>query len=548
MNFLLRSAGLRCPIGTSQVVERLRMHASLLCGHPQSTAASPAGANSPPQQARRLSSSGQGKRPLIKREGFGSFHSADIEVLIREPDSVFRPPEVYFEMASEHIDTTVDTKQAMKERFGGSMKRKQTFHISEDWTFINHGAFGGSLRCLQSEANAWSILCEQQPLLFFDRYLLPLVAHSLRVLSKYLGCPPDELMPLPNVTAGLNSIISSVPLESGDEVLCTSLTYGSTKKMLKQMCDASSGAMYKEVHLPLPVGAPEDILRRTEKLLSEKTKLVIIDQITSNTALHLPVIELCELVRRKAPNAFIVVDAAHSIFSQHVDIYQTSPPSSSSSSTATSTSSAFPSSSLQETSHLPTSKNIASCADVWISNCHKWLSCPKGAAVMWISPRVAGLLRPAIITHGFSPNSNNSSNNSSVLIDGSNYKGLSKGLGRFSDKDRILSAYAWDGCRNYSAFLTIPSALRFWGRFDDSKAKESSSSSNKIYNNNSDNSSSIISTSRNFTAIDDAAAAVRGSTNCRAYCSTLIEHAVGSMRQAWGLDDDALFPHASLTR
>lgn len=38
------------------------------------------------------------------------------------------------------------------------------------WTFINHGAFGGALRCATLEAEAWRRRCEAQPLLFLDRW------------------------------------------------------------------------------------------------------------------------------------------------------------------------------------------------------------------------------------------------------------------------------------------------------------------------------------------------------------------------------------------
>ena len=65
--------------------------------------------------------------------------------------------------------------------------------------------------------------------------------------------------------------------------------------------------------------------------------------------------------------------------------------------------------------------------DYWITNGHKWLCTPKGCAFIWISPRMNTYTRPIIISHGFSPNNSSSP---------------------FTDKKKLLSSFAWDGCRD----------------------------------------------------------------------------------------------------
>ncbi len=380
------------------------------------------------------------------REGFGSFHSEDIETLVRRSFSEYKAPEILREIRER---TAIRTPVVRASDFGNKLKGGNLFHIDKNWTFINHGAFGGALVPLQDEANAWSVLCEQQPLKFFDRHLLPMVAHSLRSLSELLRCPAEELMPLPNVTSGLNAVLSSVPISPGDEVVCLSLTYGSTKKMLKQVCAAKKG-VYREVHIPLPVQSEEDIINRTAKLLNGKTKLVVIDQITSNTAVCLPLAKLSKLIRDQSSNAVILVDAAHSIFAQDISIY--------------------PQSNSKE------GLFIKDVADFWISNCHKWLSTSKGAAVMWISPEVRHIVRPAIITHGFDA--------SPLRSDQRFVNSADISMGQFANPNRVLSAFSWDGCRNYSAFLTIPSALQFWSSITEPNDLHGSLSICRMFMNN----------------------------------------------------------------
>ena len=56
-------------------------------------------------------------------------------------------------------------------------------------------------------------------------------------------------------------------------------------------------------------------------------------------------------------------------------------------------------------------------------------------------------LRPAIISHGYVSNENDV-----------------RSPGNYSAHGKMLSGYSWDGCRDYSALLTAPSAISLWGR------------------------------------------------------------------------------------
>ena len=53
--------------------------------------------------------------------------------------------------------------------------------------------------------------------------------------------------------------------------------------------------------------------------ITSNTKIVIIDQITSNTALNLPILELSKI--GKNAGATVIIDAAHALFAQDIAIY-----------------------------------------------------------------------------------------------------------------------------------------------------------------------------------------------------------------------------------
>jgi isopenicillin-N epimerase len=249
------------------------------------------------------------------------------------------------------------------------------------------------------------------------------------------------------VTSGLNSVINSVPLAPGDEVLCLSVTYGSTKKILKDAC-SRSGATMKIAQVPLPIESDESVLRAVSSQLTARTRLVVLDQITSNTALVLPIARLSALCRESG--AIVLVDAAHSMFATDCAIYKktynkgTESGNQSVDSHKCSSSRADPAVAVHAEPEGPA---ISSFADVWITNAHKWMCAPKGAAFMWISPRMAGKLRPSVVSHGYAPNDSETDH---------------QAVGRYAARDKLLSSYAWDGCRDYAALLTMPTIIDFW--------------------------------------------------------------------------------------
>lgn len=193
-------------------------------------------------------------------------------------------------------------------------------------------------------------------------------------------------------------------MKKGDEVVCLSLTYGSTKKILKAACERT-GATLIIVEVSLPVTSPHDVISRLQSVLGGATKLVVLDQVTSNTAMVLPIADL-SLISREV-GATVVIDAAHALFSQDCSMYTANQRVHSTRllsllSLKGDNNSQTQSGSSQDSS---TSKmvSIADIADVWITNAHKWMCSPKGCAFMWVSPSMSQTLQPSIISHGYIP-------------------------------------------------------------------------------------------------------------------------------------------------
>lgn len=109
-------------------------------------------------------------------QGFGSFHSGNVEDMIADPS--WEPPA----NPCERVADVAALAAAAAAPFGAAMRPHFLIDFAA-WTFLNHGAFGGVLACAHREAEAWRVRCEAQPLAFLDRELFPQVGEVPTTLS-----------------------------------------------------------------------------------------------------------------------------------------------------------------------------------------------------------------------------------------------------------------------------------------------------------------------------------------------------------------------------
>lgn len=289
--------------------------------------------------------------------GFGSFHSDNVEELIRIPSSQYSPP--------ARPVPFVDVRDLSQQTHLGTQDIKKLFQIDfKNWDFINHGAFGASLLPASIYASSWRDFQEQQPLRFFDRVLLPEVIDVYRTMASWIGASPLNIAILQNVTTALNTIVKSesVQWQQEDEIVTLNIGYGAVKTLLKTLCRAR-GSTYREIQLEFPLSS-DSILEKVVNGVSDKTKFLLIDHVTSNTAIKLPIEQIAQACSNRG--IVVAVDGAHSLL------------------------------------NLPLNCNqLESCGvDYFTTNTHKWLCSPKGAGILWVSERARSRLQPLVLSHG----------------------------------------------------------------------------------------------------------------------------------------------------
>jgi isopenicillin-N epimerase len=238
---------------------------------------------------------------------------------------------------------------------------RDEFLLDPSVTFLNHGSFGACPRAVFERYQEWQLELERQPVLFLARRLEELLAEARAALGGYVGADPDDLVFVPNPTAGLNVAARAIGLHSGDEVLSTDLEYGALDLTWGHICK-ELGARYVRTPIRLPVESAAEIVDAVWSGVGPHTRVLFLSHHTSGTALTLPVKELCRRAQERGIRT--IVDGAHT------------------------------------PGHLPLDLRALD-VDYYAGTCHKWLCAPKGAGFLYVRRELQGDIHPLVISWGY---------------------------------------------------------------------------------------------------------------------------------------------------
>lgn len=225
--------------------------------------------------------------------------------------------------------------------------------------FLNHGSYGATPKPVLAAQQRWRALIEAEPVDFFSRRLPGFLRAAAARLGSYLGVPGEDVVFVDNATAGANAVLQSITLKPGDRVMIHAQTYGAVRNAVLHWA-GRAGAEVDVVPVPFPWRG-EDLVAPFRAALTDRTRLVILDHITSPTAMIYPVAEIIAAI---APVP-VLVDGAHAPGQIDLDLGRLG-------------------------------------ATWYTGNAHKWLCAPKGAAFLWAAPAAQAMLHPTIISHGWS--------------------------------------------------------------------------------------------------------------------------------------------------
>jgi isopenicillin-N epimerase len=228
-------------------------------------------------------------------------------------------------------------------------------------TYLNHGSFGACPRAVLEAQSALRLTMEREPVDFLDGTLPARLDAARCELAEFLGSDAEDLVFVTNATGAVNAVLRSLAFDATDELLLTNHTYAACRKAAEFVA-ARTGARIVVAHLPFPLCSEEEIVAAVLACVSPRTRLALLDHITSPTALVLPIARLVGELRARGIET--LVDGAHAPGMVPL--------------------------------HLATLG-----AAYYTGNAHKWLCAPKGAAFLHVRRDRHADIHPLVISHGY---------------------------------------------------------------------------------------------------------------------------------------------------
>lgn len=242
--------------------------------------------------------------------------------------------------------------------------------LDPEVTYLNHGTVGAVPRKVLAVQQAIRDEIERQPSKFLLREIYQLVGVPRRgptrlrraaaEVAAFLGGRGEDLVFVDNATAAVNVVLRSLALQPGDQILITDHTYQTTGSFAGFIA-AQYGAEVRTVRVPYPRYDPARLVAEVDAALGPRTRIAVLDHITSESALVFPLAELAACCRAKGVP--VLADGAHGPGMLPIDV---------------------------------TGLGV----DWYAGNFHKWAHAPRSCGILWAPPDGQAGLHPPVLSWG----------------------------------------------------------------------------------------------------------------------------------------------------
>ncbi len=226
--------------------------------------------------------------------------------------------------------------------------------------FLNHGSFGACPIAVLEKQQQYRQRMERQPLQFLGVDIEPLLDDAREALAAFVGAAAEDLVFVPNATTGVNAVLRSLTFQPGAELLTTNHEYNACRNALNYIAERQ-GLKVVVADIPFPLTSSSQILEAVVNQISSRTRLALLDHVTSQTGVVFPLAELIQEFNQRGIETLI--DGAHAPGMVPLNLRELD-------------------------------------ATYYTGNCHKWLCSPKGAAFLVVRRDRQPEIHPLTISHG----------------------------------------------------------------------------------------------------------------------------------------------------
>jgi len=226
--------------------------------------------------------------------------------------------------------------------------------LDPDVLFLNHGSFGACPAVIQNKRFRLLEELESNPVDFFLRKYPELLFEQWRRIEEFCRAEPGSIVFVENATEGVNTVLRSLHFEPGDQLLTTTQEYFSSRNALYSTA-LRSGAELVEAVVPFPVSDEDSVVNSVIDRVTERTKLVLLDHISSPTGMIFPIERIVSELTNRGIDTLI--DGAHGPGMVPLNLAELG-------------------------------------AAYYTGNCHKWLCTPKSVALFYVRPDRQSLIHP----------------------------------------------------------------------------------------------------------------------------------------------------------
>lgn len=234
------------------------------------------------------------------------------------------------------------------------------FPLDPQTDFLNHGSFGSCPHAVLEHQHEIRQRIERQPVQFYQRVLEPMLDEARQALAAFIKCSSEDLVYVANATAGVNTVLRSLFFQPDDELLVSNHEYNACRNAIHYAADRC-GAKVVTIEIPFPLKSEQTVIDAVMEKVSAKTRLLLIDHVTSQTGLVLPIKPIIDALSSRGIDT--LVDGAHA------------------------------------PGMIPLSVDSLGAA-YYTGNCHKWLCAPKTAGFLHVRRDRQSAIRPLTISHG----------------------------------------------------------------------------------------------------------------------------------------------------